>query len=81
MTGIGLAPAAYLAIALTFRESGDPRAIVEWLWYWASHVPEMLVGIPPLAAAGTIFGAAWCWPWERRDRTLGRDRTLRTVNR
>jgi hypothetical protein len=57
--GVGLAPAAYLAVAWRFRESEDPHTLATWAGYWAGHLPELVIGSLPFAVAGAVFGLLW----------------------
>jgi hypothetical protein len=68
--GAMFAPTAYLAIAIWFRESQDPRTITGWAWYFLEHLPAFLFGSLPFVAAGAVFGLVWCARSPQR-RTLG----------
>jgi hypothetical protein len=57
--GLALAPAAYLAVAMQFREGEDPQTIAAWLTYWAANLPEVGIGILPFAVGGALFGLMW----------------------
>lgn len=57
--GAVLAPAAYLAIAMTFRESEDPATTGSWLSYWAGHLEEIAIGLLPFVTSGAVFGLLW----------------------
>ncbi len=59
LVGVGLAPAAYLAVAWRFRDAEDPHTVAAWAWYWAGHIPELVIGSLPFAVAGAVFGVLW----------------------
>jgi hypothetical protein len=59
LVGVGLAPAAYLAVAWRFRDAEDPHTVAPWAWYWAGHIPDLVIGSLPFAAAGAVFGLLW----------------------
>src|SRR5687767_10162760 len=54
LVGVGLAPAAYLAVAWRFRDSEDPHTVAAWAWYWAGHLPELVIGSLPFMVAGAV---------------------------
>ena len=57
--GMGLTPAAYIAVAMTLRESEDPGTVTGWLSYWAGHPGELAIGLLPFMLAGAVFGLLW----------------------
>lgn len=57
--GALLAPAAYLAVAMTFRESEDPQTISAWLAYAARNLPGLAIGVLPFVTGGAVFGLLW----------------------
>lgn len=66
LLGAGLAPAVSLAIASQFRESEDPASLAALLTYWATHLPGLVFGSLPFAAAGAGVRCALVGPSRER---------------
>ena len=69
--GVLLAPAAALAFTMAFREAESPQTVSAQLGYWASHAPQVFMGMWPVLVAGGVFGLLWSRQ-PARDRRLAR---------
>ena len=65
LLGAVLAPAAYLAVAWTFRESQDPQTPGAFIRYWSTHLVDLALGALPFIVAGGLFGHCWSRQRER----------------